>query len=73
MTDTTPAALLRAAAEPVRQWATDATPEPWAPGAAARFGIELADWLDSAAKDAERIGADPRAMAAARRILGSES
>ncbi|OMI34444.1 hypothetical protein [Streptomyces sparsogenes] len=73
MTDQSPAALLRAAAEKVRQWATEATSDPWAPGAATTFGPELAAWLDSAAVDAEQIGADPRAMATARRILGAES
>ncbi|WP_438479183.1 hypothetical protein [Streptomyces asiaticus] len=73
MTDQTPAALLRAAAEKVRQWAADATADPWTPGAAARFGPELAGWLDSAAVDAEQIGADPRALATARKILGEES
>ena len=61
MTNPTPAALLRAAAEKVRQWA---------PGAAATFGPELAAWLDSVSVDAEQIGADPRAMATAHKILG---
>lgn len=33
-------------------------------------GTALADWLDSAAEDAEQIGPDPRALATARAILG---
>lgn len=73
MTDQSPAALLRAAAEKVRQWATEATADPWALGAAARFGPELAAWLDSAAVDAEQIGGDPCALSTARKILGAES
>ncbi|GAA0501012.1 hypothetical protein [Streptomyces olivaceiscleroticus] len=32
----------------------------------------LADWLDSAAVDAEQIGADFRAIAVARQILGAD-
>jgi hypothetical protein len=35
-------------------------------------GAAVADWLDSAAEDAELIGADHRALAAARQILGGE-
>lgn len=35
-------------------------------------GIALADWLDSAAEDAETIGLDPFAVAVARAFLGSE-
>ena len=34
-------------------------------------GLALADWLDSAAEDAEQIGADHHALAVARRILGT--
>lgn len=33
-------------------------------------GAAIADWLDSAAEDAEQIGADYRALAAARQING---
>jgi len=33
-------------------------------------GNALADWLDSAAEDADQIGADHRALAVARAILG---
>ncbi|MGY0062786.1 hypothetical protein ACWY4P_40675 [Streptomyces sp. LZ34] len=77
MTDMPPAALLRAAAEKVRQWATDATADPWAPGAAARFGPELADWLKSTAVYADIVGDKPSvvrtALAVARQILGVES
>ncbi|MDX3230566.1 hypothetical protein [Streptomyces sp. ME19-01-6] len=73
MTDQTPAALLRAAAETVRHWAADATFDPWVPGVVARFGPELAEWLDGAAVDAEEVGADPHALAVARKILGAES
>ncbi|MFE9003153.1 hypothetical protein ACFYOY_13570 [Streptomyces sp. NPDC007875] len=36
-------------------------------------GLAIAAWLDSAAEDAEQIGADPRALATARRILGEKS
>lgn len=35
-------------------------------------GAALADWLDSAAEDAEQIGPDYRALAVARHILGSQ-
>ena len=34
-------------------------------------GLALADWLDSAARDAEHIGPDPHALAVARAVLGS--
>lgn len=77
MTNPTPAAQLRAAAEKVCQWAADATADPWAPGAAARFGPELADWLKSTAVYADIVGDKPSvvrtALAAARKILGVES
>jgi hypothetical protein len=33
-------------------------------------GCALADWLDSAARDAHEIGPDPHALAAARAVLG---
>ena len=33
-------------------------------------GTALADWLDSAAEDAEQIGPDPHALAVARSVLG---
>lgn len=33
-------------------------------------GLALADWLDSAAQDAELIGPDHRALAVARQLLG---
>jgi len=36
-------------------------------------GAALADWLDSAAEDAEQIGADYRALAVARAINGGQS
>ncbi|MFD5384320.1 hypothetical protein ACFWMG_04985 [Streptomyces sp. NPDC127074] len=36
-------------------------------------GLALADWLDSAADDAEQVGPDPHALAVARQILGEES
>lgn len=32
-------------------------------------GLALADWLDSAAEDAEQIGPDPRALAVARQLV----
>jgi len=35
-------------------------------------GLALADWLDSAAIDAEQIGPDPHALAVARAINGGE-
>jgi hypothetical protein len=35
-------------------------------------GKALADWLDSAAVDAEQIGPDHRALAVVRALLGSE-
>lgn len=35
-------------------------------------GILLADWLDSAAEDAQQVGPDPHALAVARQILGGE-
>jgi hypothetical protein len=35
-------------------------------------GGALADWLDSAAIDAEQIGPDPHALAVARAILGTQ-
>jgi hypothetical protein len=35
-------------------------------------GLALADWLGSAAEDAEQIGADHRALTVARKILGGE-
>lgn len=35
-------------------------------------GLTLADWLDSAAEDAEQIGPDPHALAVARAINGGE-
>jgi hypothetical protein len=35
-------------------------------------GLALADWLDSAAEDAEQIGPDHRALAVARAINGGE-
>ena len=35
-------------------------------------GVALADWLDSAAEDAEQIGADFRALAVARQINGGQ-
>jgi hypothetical protein len=35
-------------------------------------GVALADWLDSAAEDAEQIGPDPHAIATARAINGGE-
>lgn len=35
-------------------------------------GTAIADWLDSAAEDAEQIGPDFRAVAVARHILGSQ-
>lgn len=35
-------------------------------------GLALADWLDSAAEDAEQIGADYRALAVARAINGGQ-
>jgi hypothetical protein len=34
-------------------------------------GAVLAEWLDSAAKDAEQIGPDPHALAVARQINGT--
>lgn len=34
-------------------------------------GLALADWLSSAADDAQQIGADPHALAVARQILGT--
>jgi hypothetical protein len=34
-------------------------------------GLALATWLDSAAHDAEQIGADPHALTVARQILGT--
>ena len=34
-------------------------------------GTALADWLDSAAEDAEQIGPSPHALAVARAVLGS--
>jgi hypothetical protein len=83
MTDQTPAALLRAAAETVRQWATDATADPWAPDAVARFGPELAEWLETEASSSagDESHADCAAstcttiaaLAVARKILGGES
>ncbi|MER7788572.1 hypothetical protein [Streptomyces sp. NPDC097640] len=36
-------------------------------------GLAIAAWLDSAAEDAEQIGADPHALAVARQLLGEES
>ena len=36
-------------------------------------GLVLADWLDSAAEDAEQIGVDHRALAVARSILGTDT
>lgn len=85
MTDPSPAALLRDAAEEVRQWATDATSDPWAPGAAARFGPELAAWLEYTAGVAEAVTRKypdvltpdaewlAPALAVARQIRGDES
>lgn len=35
-------------------------------------GLALADWLESAAVDAEQIGPDPRALAVARAINGGQ-
>lgn len=35
-------------------------------------GRALADWLDSAAVDAEQIGADPHALAVARALNGDQ-
>lgn len=35
-------------------------------------GLALADWLDSAAVDAEQIGPDPHALAVARAINGGQ-
>lgn len=35
-------------------------------------GTAIADWLDSAAEDATQIGADHRALAVARAILGEQ-
>ena len=36
-------------------------------------GLALADWLESAARDAEQIGPDPFAVALARQLLGGAS
>jgi hypothetical protein len=52
-----PAALLRLAAAALRE-------------RIAECGDAVADWLESAAVDAEQIGPDPHAVAAARQILG---
>lgn len=38
-----------------------------------RVGVLLAAWLASAAEDAEQIGADPHALAVARRLLAGEA
>ncbi|MGW2384367.1 hypothetical protein [Streptomyces sp. NPDC001658] len=35
-------------------------------------GLDLADWLESAAEDAVQIGPDPHAVAVARQLLGSQ-
>ncbi|MFJ4637542.1 hypothetical protein ACIP69_18195 [Streptomyces hygroscopicus] len=118
MTDQSPAALLRAAAERVRSLATAAAEDSGSPHwiATRHFpdatfttlwtdshsvlmrgggrhrapyvhapvgdyiatmgpavGHALADWLDSAAEDAEQVGAAPRALATARQILREQS
>lgn len=35
-------------------------------------GLDLADWLESAARDARKIGPDPHALAVARAITGAQ-
>jgi len=68
-----PADELRTAADKLRQMrfptAMTATSN-----TAALIGarLPLADWLDSAAIDAEQIGPDPHALAVARAINGGE-
>ncbi|MEV4975570.1 hypothetical protein [Streptomyces scopuliridis] len=66
---TAPAEELRTAAAQVRDWVND-EPASWAPTAVTQFGPALAAWLDSAAEDAEQIGADRHALAVARAITG---
>lgn len=109
MTDTSPAALLRRAANVLRRKAKAAhraSPAPWTmtaehvvrsadgmivadrsstdhPAERADLpyieavhpgvGESLADWLDSAAEDAEQIGADPRAVTTALALLGQRA
>ena len=48
-TETAPVARRRAAVEVLRRWVAEAPPQPWAPGAVAAFGPELARWLDAVA------------------------
>lgn len=57
-----PAGLLVRAAKLLRDTGAD-LPNPG-------FGLALADWLESAAEEAELIGPDYRAVAVARAILG---
>jgi hypothetical protein len=66
-----------------RLWAADRTPllhggRPFVLGPIAQYtaamhpgvGLALAEWLDSAAEDAEMVGPDHHALATARAILG---
>ncbi|MFE2497137.1 hypothetical protein [Streptomyces scopuliridis] len=61
---TTPADEMRAAAWALRDVA------PLVKGPLAGLADPLAAWLDSAAEDAEQIGADHRALTVARQING---
>ncbi|WP_189764680.1 hypothetical protein [Streptomyces xanthochromogenes] len=83
MTDTSPADELQAAAEKIRVWVADEPTRPWAPGALAIFGPELADWLEAeaasplAGEHSDRCGEEDctinAALAVARAINGSQS
>jgi len=73
----TPTDELRAAAEALRPTPGDksqlvAIRIPAGVDAGAPLSAVLADWLDSAARDAREIGPDPHALAVARAINGSQ-
>jgi len=60
---------------PLIQYVADAETPEFAAYIAAMHpgvGLLLAEWLDSAAEDAEQIGPDPHAVATARAINGGE-